>query len=214
MAVELTGHPVDELRYFPIDAWIRARHGGKVIVDSRRAVLVWPPNHPFPSYGFPPEDVRAPARPIDGLEQFVTLPWDAADEWLEEEETLVGHARDPFKRIDVRQSSRQVVVRHEGEVLADSSRPVLLFERPLPTRYYLPPDDVRLDLLEPSETRTTCAYKGHAEHYAHRGTDVAWVYREPLPDMQKIKGLVCFYNERVDIEVDGELEKLRWSPFR
>jgi uncharacterized protein (DUF427 family) len=102
-------------------------------------------------------------RPADpDLAGYVILDWSAFDQWLEEDDEVFAHSRDPFKRIDVRSSSRHVVVSVDGVVLADTTRARLLFETHLPTRTYFPRSDVRLDLLEPSDTRSWCAYKGHA----------------------------------------------------
>jgi uncharacterized protein (DUF427 family) len=138
----------------------------------------------------------------------VGLDFGAMDEWLEEDERLLGHARDPYSRIDVRDSSRQIRVRIEGELVAESTRTKALFESGLPTRWYFPADDVRMDLLSPSETRTTCAYKGFASHWSFgEDEDVAWTYDDPLHDALDVKGRVAFYNERVDLEIDGEVEE-------
>ena len=151
--------------------------------------------------------------------KYVALRWNAMDAWYEEEERVLGHPRDPYHRVDARESSRHVRVVLGGETLADSRRPRLVFETGLPTRYYLPPEDVRMDLLIPSETRTLCAYKGEASYWsADAGgevrEDVAWGYPDPLPENPQIRGLVCFFNERADIYVDGEkLERptTQWS---
>jgi uncharacterized protein (DUF427 family) len=129
------------------------------------------------------------------------------------DERLFSRARSALKRIRVSPSSDHVVVRHDGQVLADSRNPLVLSELGLPRRYYLPAQDVRLDLLEPSPTLTTCAYKGQAQHYARGGRDIAWTYRDPLRDVAAIKDLVAFYNERVDIEIDGEPPQRPRSPF-
>ena len=131
------------------------------------------------------------------------------DRWMEEEEEAIEHPRDPHKRVEAIASSRHVTVVLEGVELADSRRPVLLFETGLPTRYYLPPDDVRLDLLEPTSNRSRCPYKGATEQYwSVRGvpdaTNVAWCYADPFPAVAKVAGLVAFYNEMVDITLDGE----------
>jgi uncharacterized protein (DUF427 family) len=139
------------------------------------------------------------------LDGYVVLDFGAFDAWYEEDERNLGHPRDPFHRIDTVHGSRHVVVESGGRVLADSTRPVLLFETSLPVRYYLPPDDVALDELEPSGTRTTCAYKGNTSSYwALDGRDVAWSYAEPLREAADVTGLIAFFNERVDIAVDGE----------
>lgn len=150
------------------------------------------------------ERVGAAFRPADpDLAGFVLLDFDAFD-WLEEDDPVVSHPRDPFHRIDIRRSSRRVRVERDGQVLAETSRPVLVFETSLPARTYLPRDDVRLDLLEPSPTRTACAYKGVASYLARGGEDLAWIYEAPLPDAGELAGLVCFFDERVDVTVDGE----------
>jgi uncharacterized protein (DUF427 family) len=135
----------------------------------------------------------------------VLLDFDAFDAWYEEDEPNVGHPRDPFHRIDIVRSSRHVRIERDGEMLAESTRPLLLFEPPLPVRYYLPPEDVRMDRLQPSPTRSTCAYKGHAGYLAlPGGEDVAWSYPEPLREAAEVTARVAFFNERVDIVVDGE----------
>ena len=127
------------------------------------------------------------------------VPFDAADKWLEEDEVMLGHARDPFARIDVRQSSRHVRIEKDGQLLAESTRPVLLFETGLVTRYYLPEEDV-VAPIERSDRRSICPYKGVASYYTVGGhEDIAWYYPEPLPGVEPIKGLVAFWNERVDL---------------
>ena len=153
------------------------------------------------------------------LAGYVILDFDGFD-WLEEDEPIVGHPRDPFHRIDIRKSSRHVRIEHDGHVLAESTRPVLLFEGtfPLP-RYYLPREDV-VATLDPGELRTTCAYKGHATHYDVTAGDetlpnIAWSYEQPLDDATGVTGLVSFYQERrLDVWVDDALvERVRtpWS---
>jgi uncharacterized protein (DUF427 family) len=157
--------------------------------------------------------VGAAFRPADpDLAGFVLLDFDAFD-WLEEDDAVVSHPRDPFHRIDVRHGSRHVRVERDGQVLAESSRPVLVFETSLPVRTYLPRDDVRLDLLEPSSTRTACAYKGVASYLSRGGEDLAWTYEAPLPDAAELTGLVCFFDERVDLTVDGEKRARPVTPW-
>jgi uncharacterized protein (DUF427 family) len=140
---------------------------------------------------------------------YVIVDFDAFDEWREEDEVLVGHARDPFKTVDTRRSSRRVEVDIAGTTVAASTRSVMLFETYLPTRYYLRRDDVRMDLLVPTDTVSVCAYKGHARYWsAHVGdsvvTDVAWSYEDPHNYATSVKDMICFFNERVDVSVDGE----------
>ena len=128
------------------------------------------------------DTVAAAFRPSDAaLERFVLLDFDAFDAWYEEDERNFAHPRDPFHRIDIVHSSRQVRVELDGTTLAASGRPCLLFEPPLPVRYYLPREDVRTDLLGPSDTRTACAYKGEASYFSLPGEDdVAWTERASM----------------------------------
>jgi uncharacterized protein (DUF427 family) len=141
--------------------------------------------------------------------------WDAMDAWFEEDEEVYAHARDPHHRIDILASSRHVRVEVEGVTLAESSSPHLLFETGLPARYYLPKPHVRMDLLELEERVTQCPYKGEAQSFAVRTAErlhesLAWCYPTPLPESQKIAGLIAFYDEKVDIYVGGQ-EQLRPS---
>ena len=153
------------------------------------------------------------------LEGYVMLDFDAFDSWYEEDALTVGHPHDPYHRIDALPSSRPVRLELDGELLAESARPVLLFESMLPMRFYLPRDDVRAELV-PSETRTTCAYKGHAAYWSPvvAGTpvpDLAWSYEDPLHDAAAVRGLVAFFDERVDVVLDGERRErpvTPWSP--
>jgi uncharacterized protein (DUF427 family) len=140
------------------------------------------------------------------LASMVILDFDAF-EWIEEDEPIFGHPRDPFSRIDLRQSSRHIEIEVAGTVVADSNRPLALFEFVLPSRYYLPKADVLVP-LEPSTTATVCAYKGRATHWSapelgDAGRDIAWSYESPPPELVQITGLVCFYQERVDMIIDG-----------
>jgi len=147
--------------------------------------------------------------PVTELRDAIRLDWSAMSEWLEEDEPVYTHPRDPYKRIDILASTRHVRVEIDGVTVAESNQPRLLFETGLPTRYYLPLSAVRMDLLQPSDSSTHCPYKGTAAYWSvdtstrvHK--DVVWIYRTPLPESQKVAGLVCFYNERVDIYLDGE----------
>jgi uncharacterized protein (DUF427 family) len=149
-----------------------------------------------------------PPRPLEALAGMVTFSWRDPVTWFEEEEPLLAHARDPHKRVDVVASSRAVRVEIDGVLLAESRRPLLLFETTLPVRYYLPPGDVRIELV-PSQTRSVCPYKGAATWWSARigdqvAEDIAWSYPSPVPENPRIAGLVCFRNERVDLTVDGQ----------
>jgi uncharacterized protein (DUF427 family) len=149
-----------------------------------------------------------PDSPMPELRDLVRLDWDAMDTWLEEDEIVYGHARNPYHRVDVLASSRHVRVEIDGVTVADSVRPVVLFETAIRPRFYLPLSDVRTDLLRPSDSATHCPYKGTAGYYSVEvnGTlheDVVWTYRTPLAESIRIAGLVCFYDEKVDVLVDG-----------
>ena len=154
---------------------------------------------------------RYPDSPLPALRDLVRFDWDAMSEWLEEDEPVYTHPRDPYHRVDILASSRHVRVEIDGVTVADSVRPHILFETGLPPRYYLPLPDVRTDLLTPAPTQSHCPYKGTATYWsADAGAgphpDIVWAYRIPLPESQKIAGLACFYNEKVDIYLDGELQ--------
>ena len=141
----------------------------------------------------------------DALSEFVIVDFDACDEWFEEDERNVGHPRDPFHRIEIVHSSRSVRVERDGELLAASTRPYLLLEAPLPVRYYLPPEDVSEGVLRPSSARTLCAYKGQATYWSIESEDdIAWSYPEPLREAAEVTDRIAFFNERVDLIVDGK----------
>ncbi len=132
----------------------------------------------------------------------VVLHWDPF-EWLEEDESVMGHPHDPFKRIDVLRSNRHVRVEVGGVTVAESARPMMLLETSLPVRWYLPREDIRMDLLKPSEHRTVCAYKGVASYLSADGApNVAWAYPEPLHDGRSVRNMVCFWRPAA-VYVDG-----------
>jgi uncharacterized protein (DUF427 family) len=148
--------------------------------------------------------------PVEQLRQLIRLDWGSMDGGFEEDEEVYTHPRDPYTRVDILATSRHVRVELDGVVLADSTNGRALFETHLPPRWYLPKVDVRMGLLVPTDTVTHCPYKGQAQYWAVRVgdrlvQDLAWSYRTPLPESQKIAGLVAFYNERVDLFIDGKL---------
>ncbi len=242
------------VRVEPNPKWIRGYVDGRLVVDTKAALLVWEVPY-YPAWYVPMADVaegtlvandrvdRSPSRgpahrfdlvvgdrrvpdaawhhpesPVEAIRDHVRFEFDAVDAWFEEDEQVHVHPRDPYKRVDVLPSSRHVVVRIDGTVVADSERPTILFETSLPPRYYLPKTDVRMDLLTPTDTTTRCPYKGTAEYYTATvdGTDhedVVWWYRSPVRESAPIAGLVAFYDERVDIEVDGVLRDRPRTPF-
>lgn len=160
------------------------------------------------AWGYPHAEGQSAA-----IAGYLSFYWNKVDEWYEEEQQVFVHARDPYTRVDALSSSRHIQVVVGGEVVADSRRPVILFETGLTPRYYLPLEDVRREVLEPSATRTRCPYKGIASYWSVNvgGTvfkDVVWSYQEPVAEVRKIAGLVSFYNEQVDaIYVDG----VKWA---
>jgi uncharacterized protein (DUF427 family) len=218
---------------------IRVRLGNTVVADSTRAKLLikYGPST-LPTYYLPREDVRpgvlvdetdrgwsvvagerraeAAARAgtdFPELAGHVTFSWEDLD-WYEEDERVHVHARDPHHRVDTLRSSRRVEVYVKGERVASSVRPLLLFETYLPTRYYLPFEDVRTDLLSASDTISYCPYKGRARYLSHpEVADVAWSYPDPIPENPKIRDMVSFYNERVDMVIDGVPMDRPDSPF-
>jgi uncharacterized protein (DUF427 family) len=147
----------------------------------------------------------------EGLAGTVRFDWDALDAWFEEDEEVFVHPRNPYTRVDAVRSSRHVRIELDGLVLADSLAPVMVFETGLPTRYYLDRTTVRFEHLRPTDTVTACPYKGKTSGYwsvvagdaVH--TDLAWAYDFPTRQLSPIAGLIAFYNERVDVVLDGVL---------
>lgn len=220
--------PVREVLFVdPTPRWIRAVRGGETVIDSRRAKMLHQ-HGVLARYFFPREDVRwdelgdleavAPPGGAPGLEDHVTFAWDDLDAWFEEDEQLIAHAIDPYHRVDVRRTSRHVVVSAGGAVLAETRRAHALFETGLPTRWYVPREDV-VAALEPSELRTECAYKGVASYVSIRVGDellenIAWMYPQPRHDAAAVRDLLCFFNEAVDLDVDGERQARPETPWR
>jgi uncharacterized protein (DUF427 family) len=241
------------IRIEPSPKRVRAYLDGELVADTCRPVLVWEVPY-YPSYYFPASDIRAelipasetehspsrgdaeiyhiktatntaeraalryPDSPLEQLRDLVRVNWKSMTEWFEEDEPVYVHPRDPYSRVDILASSRRVRVEIDGVTVAESGQPRILFETGLPPRYYLPLTDVRMDLLRPSATQTHCPYKGTASYWTvdtGRGVheDIVWIYRTPLPESQKIAGLACFYNEKVDLYLDGEPQQRPRTPF-
>jgi uncharacterized protein (DUF427 family) len=208
-------------RIEPCAKRVRTYVGGVPIADSNRTLLVWD-GRPYPTYYFPAADVRLDVLRGKGigwheskdeeLRDYVSFEWSAMDGWFEEDEEVFTHARSPYSRIDILATSRPVRVERDGVVLAESSHAHVLFETGLPARWYIPKVDVNMELLTPTESVTHCPYKGQAEYWSVRVgdnviPDLAWSYRSPLPESQKVGGMICFYNERVELFIDGELQE-------
>lgn len=156
---------------------------------------------------------------IDELADHLKFEWAAMDGWFEENEEVFVHPRDPYTRVDILQGDRSVRVEVDGVTVADTTQPRLLFETNLPVRYYLPKTDVRMDLLRPTDTHSECPYKGTAHYYdlvVDRTTyeDFVWWYPTTTIEAAKIAGYACFYNEKVDLYVDGRLRDRPDSPFK
>ncbi|MFC0452906.1 DUF427 domain-containing protein [Rhodococcus jostii] len=157
-------------------------------------------------------------RPADeDLSGYVVLDFDGFDRWLEEDDEIVGHPHDPFQRIDVRRTSRHVRVMLGDTVLAETRRARMLFETMLPVRYYLPPEDVVAE-LRPSATTTFCAYKGEAAYWSAVTPDgvlhdIAWRYDNPLVDATEVRGLLAFFDERIDLVIDGVARSRPVTPW-
>jgi uncharacterized protein (DUF427 family) len=233
---------------------VRAYLSGELVADTMRPVLVWEIRY-YPAYYFPLEDVRtdllepdvrsvhSPSRgaartftiraggkavqgaalryeesPIEQLRDLIRFDWNSMDAWFEEDEEVFTHPRDPYTRVDILASSRHVRVEVDGTTIAHSTSSRLLFETGLPVRYYLPKTHVRMKLLTHTDTESHCPYKGQAEWWSvgvgdKVYKDIAWSYRIPLPESQKIAGLIAFYNEKVDIYADGVLQERPVTQF-
>jgi uncharacterized protein (DUF427 family) len=161
------------------------------------------------AYGYPD---------LEELSGHYAFVWKTMDHWFEEDEEVFVHARDPYTRIDILASGRRVRVEVDGVSVADSTHASFLFETALPTRYYFPKTDIRMDLLTPTEKATQCPYKGTARYWSltvngETYPDIAWAYDAAFPESQKIMGLVSFYNERVDVYVDEVLQERPKTKF-
>ena len=207
----------DRGRIEPAPRRVRGFRGSEPVFDTTSARYVWEVPY-YPQYYIPVADVRADvlrdgrrgARvfdegPFAGLVRFR---WDTLA-WFEEDEPIFGHPRNPYVRVDALRSHRHVTVALDGVELADTVCPVMLFETGLPTRYYIDRTDVAFEHLEPSITQTLCPYKGVTSAYwsvrvrEETAADLAWTYETPLPAVAPIANMVAFYNENVDITVDG-----------
>ena len=159
-----------------------------------------------------------PEPEIEELRGYFRFDWRAMDAWFEEEEEVFVHPRDPYTRVDILRGSRHIEVYIDDVKLADTQQPTVLFETGLPTRYYIPKTDVRMDLLTPTSTSTSCPYKGDASYWTANVNgkdhpDIVWSYKHPVHESAKIAGLLSFYNEKVDVYVDGEIEERPRTPF-
>lgn len=220
---EITGvgypRPITEVGHLEaVPRRIRAMLGGRAVLDTDNAVYRW--EHPYyPAFYLPEADIDARAlaelAEHGHVERHPTLPghvhlaWEALESWFEEEEEVFVHPRSPYVRVDAVRSTRHVRVELDGMLLAESAAPVIVFETGLPTRYYLDRSAVQWDRLSPSATRTACPYKGRTSaHWSVQvgdeiHEDLAWCYDFPTAALTPIAQLVAFYDEKVDLVLDG-----------
>jgi uncharacterized protein (DUF427 family) len=152
------------------------------------------------------------------IKDLIAFYFNRMDHWYEEDEEIHVHPRDPYHRVDVLDTDRHIRVSINGELLAETTRARALFETSLPPRWYIPAADVVATLRE-SDTVTRCPYKGVASYHSVKLSDgevvkdVVWYYDDPLAEVGPIAGLLCFFNEHVDIELDGQLGQRPESPW-
>lgn len=240
----------------PCNKRIRVEFNGEIIADSTKAMYLFE-SRLTPVYYIPLDDVRddvlvrtehsthcpykgdavywdvvvgerradnavwaypAPIDAVPELAGYAAFYWNKMDRWFEEDEEIFVHARDPRVRVDALPSSRKVEVSLDGEVLASTERAVFVFETGLPVRYYIPKEDVSV-ALTPSDLTTACPYKGVASYWSvttATGThqNLVWAYQNPVREAEPVRDLLCFFNEKVDVSVDGELQprpETKWS---
>ncbi|WP_328522163.1 DUF427 domain-containing protein [Kribbella sp. NBC_00359] len=225
----------------PVPRRVRATLGNRVVLDTTDAIYLWE-FPPYPQYYIPLADVADGVLTDTGeTKEFdhgvarvhtagsgkawvydegvakdrVRFQWDAFDSWFEEDEEVFVHPRNPFSRCDAIRSGRHVKVELDGKLLAESRSTVIVFETGLPPRYYFPRTEVNFEHLTPSDTRSACPYKGRTSDYWSVGDrrDLAWSYDFPTAPLLPITGLVSFFNEKVDLTIDGEPKARPITPF-
>jgi uncharacterized protein (DUF427 family)/acyl-CoA thioesterase len=207
-AGRFTASMPDQVAYIePFRRRVRATKDGRTAIDSERVLLVHRAGRP-PGYAFPAGDVdRLDSEAEADTPGYVTVAWDAADAWFEEDEEVFGHPRNPYHRVDCLRSRRRLRVEAAGLTLVDTTDTLAVYETALEPRLYVEPRLVRVDVLEPSATRTYCPYKGTASHWSARignevHEDVAWSYEDPLPESAPLGHFLSFYEDRVALFTD------------
>ncbi|KAJ9370668.1 hypothetical protein DTO282E5_4644 [Paecilomyces variotii] len=230
-----------------VDKRVRVLFNGKFVVDAKKAKLVWEHAY-YPTYYFQKLDVRLEylknEKPgatdservydlvVDDrvaenavtvfhagpFQDSVKVIFSKADAWFEEDERIYVHPKDPYKRIDILETSKHIRVEIEGIEVANTVKARLLYETGLPTRAYIPMTDIRLDLVTPSQLTTSCPYKGDAnyfdvEHPTKKIKNLLWWYKNPTLESVDIRGRVAFYNEKVDMWIDGVKQERPVSHF-
>jgi uncharacterized protein (DUF427 family) len=228
-------------RTAPVPRRVRAMLGDRTVVDTQQALYVWE-IPPYPQFYLPLESVADDVLTDTGETDStgvgtarvhtagsgrawvydegvaagrVRFEWNALDRWFEEDEEVFVHPRNPYSRCDAVRSSKHVTIARDGVELADSRSPVIVFETGLPPRYYLPRPHVHFEHLTPSDTQTACPYKGRTSAYWSFGRhrDLAWSYDFPTAALLPVAGLVAFYDERVDVTIDGVPQERPKTPF-
>jgi uncharacterized protein (DUF427 family) len=134
----------------------------------------------------------------------VAFAWRAMDAFYEEDERIIGHAADMYHRIDIRQTSRHLVVRSGDQVVADTTRPLALYESGFAPRWYVPPADVDQAALTPVEGQTFCPYKGLCDYYdVGAARRAAWSYQDAYPEVTRISGFISFEPDLLEVYRDG-----------
>lgn len=149
-----------------------------------------------------------PIQTAPWLKGYVAFYWNAMDSWFDEDTEVFGHFRDPYHRVDVRPSSRQVTVNIGGETVADSASALVVSETGMPNRYYIPASDVETGLFAATDSSTHCPYKGQAEYRAlisdPAGADAAWIYSEPFDESARLADHWAFYDNAAEITLTNK----------
>ncbi|KAF4553902.1 Hypothetical protein D9617_5g067770 [Elsinoe fawcettii] len=219
-AIFVWEHPYYPQYYLPHAAfdkkYITAVKG--IEVDGAKVATLWKLSNAGKETGevvaFEP-DLKDEGAKVAGL---VKVGFNSVDTWLEEDTPIYVHPKDPFKRVDIITSTRPIKISISGKIVAYTTTSHHLYETGLPVRYYIPLTAVDQTVLRPSDLRTKCPYKGEAEYYSvvvdgKESKDVVWYYTRPTIECAAIQGLVCFYNEKVEVEVDGKKEEKPVTPF-
>jgi uncharacterized protein (DUF427 family) len=167
-------------------AWFTARAGAKAVPRAAWRYTA------LPAYA-------------ESLGGRVAFAWRAMDAFYEEDDRIVGHAADNYHRIDIRQSSRHLLVKHGGQVIADSKRPLVMFESGFAPRWYVPREDVDADALTLSPMQTFCPYKGLASYYnLGERTRIGWSYIQAWRDIARVSNFLSFQQDLIDVFLDGK----------
>ena len=183
---------------------VQAIRDGRTVIDTERALMVHRHGHAL-SYAFAADEIGdLPGVPVPEAPGFVVVPWTEVDSWFEEGRRLVHYPPNPYHRVDCRPTTRRLRVDVSGTTLVDTVDTVILFETALKPRLYVSPSLVRTDLLSRSATTSYCNYKGYATYWSVAVgdivvEDVAWSYRDPLPESMPIRGMLSFDETKADV---------------